>query len=227
MLFYSCFTTNFFLLWIKSYPNSTDAEALKRIISASENGFSFLEKLYKCLLSYALVWFCLLHISRNRVFLMRILLNFITVLKFSFVMNIFEEKVNYELFLLMSEIGRKKMRVLLLLSHLHPRVITSKYLSNLLGFTSKSRIIYRGYIESLVDKQLVICDKIASNQSIIRLNQANPIVQRMISISKQFGERFLRKLRWKEIEDKTEKQIIASAIRFVNIDPISIRNQII
>ena len=102
-----------------------------------------------------------------------------------------EEKDDYELLLLLSTLGANKIRAILVLAHLYPKAITATQLSLLLGYSMKARTIYRGILEDLQNRELIYLDKLTPKVASIRLNHDNPLLKRLIDLSKKHGEKYL------------------------------------
>ena len=101
-----------------------------------------------------------------------------------------EEKLDYELMLLLSTLGANKIRSILVLAHLYPRAITATQLLVLLGYSMKARTIYRGILEDLQNRDLIYLDKLTPKVASIRLNHDNPLLKRLIDISEKYGENY-------------------------------------
>lgn len=117
-------------------------------------------------------------------------------------MEIEEEKKDYDLLLLLSTLGSNKIRVLLILSHLYPRAVTATQLSSLLGYSMKARTIYRGILDDLKERELIYLDKLTPKVASIRLNHDNPLLSRLIGLTKEHGEEYLEIIQ-KILEKKT------------------------
>ena len=119
-------------------------------------------------------------------------------------MDSIEEKFDYELLLLLSTLGANKIRAILVLAHLYPKAITATQLSSLLGYSMKARTIYRGILEDLQNRELIYLDKLTPKVASIRLNHDNPLLKRLIDLSKQYGEKYLEVINELMEENKNE-----------------------
>ena len=119
-------------------------------------------------------------------------------------MDSIEEKHDYELLLLLSTLGANKIRAMLVLAHIYPKAITATQLSLLLGYSMKARTIYRGILEDLQNRELIYLDKLTPKVASIRLNHDNPLLKRLIDLSKLHGEKYLEVIKELMEENKDE-----------------------
>ncbi|MHA1668243.1 MAG: hypothetical protein ACTSUR_06250 [Candidatus Heimdallarchaeaceae archaeon] len=114
-----------------------------------------------------------------------------------------EEKEDYELILLLSTLGANKIRALLILAHLYPQAITATQLSELMGYSMRARTIYRGILDDLKERELILLDKLTPKVASIRLNHEKTLLMRLINLAKNHGENY-RKVITSLMEKKDE-----------------------
>ena len=69
-------------------------------------------------------------------------------------------KTAYELIQLISSLNETKRAILLALAHVHPRSVSGVQLSRLIGYSGKSRSLYRGVLAQLKEEGLILIDQL-------------------------------------------------------------------
>ncbi|MCY3411264.1 MAG: hypothetical protein INQ03_06445 [Candidatus Heimdallarchaeota archaeon] len=101
-----------------------------------------------------------------------------------------ESKIYYQLILVLGSLTPLKIRILLLLSHLSPTRVSATQLTALLGYSKKSRIIYRGVLEELEEEQFIDIERISKKKFSIQINLNHPLMKELVELCFDFGETY-------------------------------------
>ena len=96
----------------------------------------------------------------------------------------------YSLILLLSSLTSQKIKILVLLSHIHPTRVSIKQLNQLMGYHKNSRKLNRGVIQELEDENLIIVERTNPKHLSIQLASYNPIMQSLVELVIEEGEKY-------------------------------------
>lgn len=107
----------------------------------------------------------------------------------------------YELVQLMSSLNDTRRAILLALAHIYPRSVSGVQLSRLIGYSGKSRSLYRGVISHLKENEMIQIDQLTPKLYAIRVNNEHPLLSVLVDLCKTNGESS-RKLYLKALEEE-------------------------
>ena len=107
----------------------------------------------------------------------------------------------YELVQLMSSLNDTRRAILLALAHIYPRSVSGVQLSRLIGYSGKSRSLYRGVISHLKENEMIQIDQLTPKLYAIRVNNEHPLLSVLVDLCRTNGES-ARKLYMKALEDE-------------------------
>ena len=107
----------------------------------------------------------------------------------------------YELVQLMSSLNDTRRAILLALAHIYPRSVSGVQLSRLIGYSGKSRSLYRGVISHLKENEMIQIDQLTPKLYAIRINNEHPLLAILVDLCKVFGENS-RNLYLKALEEE-------------------------
>ncbi|MFW9834226.1 MAG: hypothetical protein ACFFEK_09545 [Candidatus Thorarchaeota archaeon] len=93
----------------------------------------------------------------------------------------------YELIQLMSSLNDTRRAILLALAHIYPRSVSGVQLSRLIGYSGKSRSLYRGVISHLKENELIQIDQLTPKLYAIRINNEHPLLNILVDLCKVYG----------------------------------------
>lgn len=106
----------------------------------------------------------------------------------------------YELVQLMSSLNDTRRAIILALAHIYPRSVSGVQLSRLIGYSGKSRSLYRGVISHLMENELIQIDQLTPKLYAIRINNEHPLLSVLVNLCKINGEE-ARKMYLKALEE--------------------------
>ncbi|MHA2321546.1 MAG: hypothetical protein ACXACG_07830 [Candidatus Thorarchaeota archaeon] len=95
----------------------------------------------------------------------------------------------YELIQLMSSLNDTRRAILLALAHIYPRSVSGVQLSRLIGYSGKSRSLYRGVISHLKENEM------------IQIDNEHPMLTILVDLCKEHGKHS-RKMYLKALEEE-------------------------
>ncbi|MBD3404598.1 MAG: hypothetical protein GF411_00505 [Candidatus Lokiarchaeota archaeon] len=98
----------------------------------------------------------------------------------------------YELIQLMSSLNDTRRAILLALSHIYPRSVSGVQLSKLIGYSGKSRSLYRGVLSHLTEDKLIRIDELTPKLYAIRVNNEHPLLKVLVDLCRTYGEDALK-----------------------------------
>ena len=107
----------------------------------------------------------------------------------------------YELLQLMSSLNDTRRAILLALAHIYPRSVSGVQLSRLIGYSGKSRSLYRGVISHLKENELIQIDQLTPKLYAIRVNNEHPLLSVLVELCRSHGES-ARKIYLKALEEE-------------------------
>ena len=94
----------------------------------------------------------------------------------------------YELLQLMSSLNDTRRAILLALAHIYPRSVSGVQLSRLIGYSGKSRSLYRGVISHLKENEMIQIDQLTPKLYAIRVNNEHPLLSVLVDLCRAHGE---------------------------------------
>lgn len=94
----------------------------------------------------------------------------------------------YELLHLMSALNDTKRAILMALAHIYPRSVSGVQLSRLIGYSGRSRSLYRGVLVHLEESKMILIDQLTPKLYAIRINAEHPLLLLLIDLCRQYGE---------------------------------------
>lgn len=107
----------------------------------------------------------------------------------------------YELIQLMSSLNDTRRAILLALAHIYPRSVSGVQLSRLIGYSGKSRSLYRGVISHLKENEMIQIDQLTPKLYAIRINNEHPLLTILVDLCKVHGK-LSRKMYLKALEEE-------------------------
>lgn len=107
----------------------------------------------------------------------------------------------YELIQLMASLNDTRRAILLALAHIYPRSVSGVQLSRLIGYSGKSRSLYRGVISHLKENEMIQIDQLTPKLYAIRINNEHPLLTILVDLCKEHGNHS-RKLYLKALEEE-------------------------
>ena len=107
----------------------------------------------------------------------------------------------YELIQLMSSLNDTRRAILLALAHIYPRSVSGVQLSRLIGYSGKSRSLYRGVISHLKENELIQIDQLTPKLYAIRINNEHPLLNILVDLCKEYGT-YSRKVYLEALEEE-------------------------
>ena len=107
----------------------------------------------------------------------------------------------YELIQLMASLNDTRRAILLALAHIYPRSVSGVQLSRLIGYSGKSRSLYRGVISHLKENEMIQIDQLTPKLYAIRINNEHPLLTILVDLCKVHGE-YSRKMYLKALEEE-------------------------
>ncbi|MFW9849209.1 MAG: hypothetical protein ACFFF4_08710 [Candidatus Thorarchaeota archaeon] len=93
----------------------------------------------------------------------------------------------YELVQLMSSLNDTRRAILIALAHIYPRSVSGVQLSRLIGYSGKSRSLYRGVLAHLQENQMIMIDQLTPKLYAIRINNEHPLLTLLVEMCRKFG----------------------------------------
>ncbi len=94
----------------------------------------------------------------------------------------------YELVQLMSSLNETRRAILLALSHMYPRSVSGVQLSRLIGYSGKSRSLYRGVLTHMKEDNMILIDELTPRLHAIRINSEHPLLSVLVGLCREYGE---------------------------------------
>ena len=69
-------------------------------------------------------------------------------------------------------------------------------LSRLIGYSGKSRSLYRGVLAQLKEEGLILIDQLTPKLFAIRINSEHPLLSLLVNLSKKFGKATANEYLW-------------------------------
>ena len=94
----------------------------------------------------------------------------------------------YELIELMSSLNDTRRAILLALSHIYPKSVSGVQLSRLIGYSGKSRSLYRGVLSQMQENKMIMIDQLTPKLYAIRVNNEHPLLQILVDMCRKYGD---------------------------------------
>ncbi len=94
----------------------------------------------------------------------------------------------YELVQLMSFLNETRRAILLALSHVYPRSVSGVQLSRLIGYSGKSRSLYRGVLTHMKEDGMILIDELTPRLHAIRINNEHPLLSMLVELCREYGK---------------------------------------
>jgi hypothetical protein len=94
----------------------------------------------------------------------------------------------YELIHLMSALNDTKRAILMALGHIYPRSVSGVQLSRLIGYSGRSRSLYRGVLAHLEENKMILIDQLTPKLYAIRINAEHPLLSLLVDLCKEYGD---------------------------------------
>ncbi|MFX1484113.1 MAG: hypothetical protein ACFFCP_13110 [Promethearchaeota archaeon] len=107
----------------------------------------------------------------------------------------------YELIQLMASLNDTRRAILLALAHIYPRSVSGVQLSRLIGYSGKSRSLYRGVISHLMENEMIQIDQLTPKLYAIRINNEHPLLSLLVTLCREYGK-YARKTYLKALEEE-------------------------
>ncbi len=111
-----------------------------------------------------------------------------------------QQRSMYELLQLMSSFNETRRAILLALSHIYPRSVSGVQLSRLIGYSGKSRSLYRGVLSHLQEDKMILIDELTPKLYAIRINSEHPLLGVLVNMCRTYGEE-TKKIYLKALEE--------------------------
>lgn len=94
----------------------------------------------------------------------------------------------YELIQLFASLNSTRRAILLALAHIYPRSVSGVQLSRLIGYSGKSRSLYRGVLSHLQENELILIDELTPKLYAIRINNEHPLLSVLVALCRTYGK---------------------------------------
>lgn len=94
----------------------------------------------------------------------------------------------YELIQLLSSLNDTRRSILQALAHVYPRSVSGVQLSRMIGYSGKSRSLYRGVLTRMQENNMISIDQLTPRLYAIRINSEHPLLAFLVEISRKYGE---------------------------------------
>ncbi|MFQ5833495.1 MAG: hypothetical protein ACE5H4_12380 [Candidatus Thorarchaeota archaeon] len=98
------------------------------------------------------------------------------------------ERSVYELVQLVSSLNDTRRAILLALAHIYPRSVSGVQLGRLIGYSGKSRSLYRGVLSDLEENKLILIDQLTPKLYSIRINNEHPLLVVLVGMCREHGQ---------------------------------------
>jgi hypothetical protein len=107
----------------------------------------------------------------------------------------------YELIHLISALNDTKRAILMALGHIYPRSVSGVQLSRLIGYSGRSRSLYRGVLAHLEESKMILIDQLTPKLYAIRINAEHPLLSLLVELCREYGDE-TRKIYSKALEEE-------------------------
>lgn len=107
----------------------------------------------------------------------------------------------YELIQLLASLNDTRRAILNALAHVYPRSVSGVQLSRLIGYSGKSRSLYRGVLAHMKENNLILIDQLTPRLYAIRVNNEHPLLELLVDLCRKQGKA-ARKIYMKTLEEE-------------------------
>ena len=93
----------------------------------------------------------------------------------------------YELIQLLSSFNETRRSIINALAHVYPRSVSGVQLSRLIGYSGKSRSLYRGVLTHLAENEMILIDQLTPRLYAIRINNEHPLLSLLVELCRKYG----------------------------------------
>ncbi|MHA1735429.1 MAG: hypothetical protein ACTSV8_03550, partial [Candidatus Thorarchaeota archaeon] len=97
-------------------------------------------------------------------------------------MNEDKRRAVYELIQLMSSLNDTRRAIIMALAHVYPKSVSGVQLSRLIGYSGKSRSLYRGVLSQLQEDNMILIDQLTPKLYAIRINNEHPLLRVLVEM---------------------------------------------
>lgn len=94
----------------------------------------------------------------------------------------------YELIHLLSSLNDTRRSIIMALAHIYPKSVSGVQLSRLIGYSGKSRSLYRGVLSHLQEDDMIMIDQLTPKLYAIRINAEHPLLGILVDMCKEYGQ---------------------------------------
>jgi hypothetical protein len=88
----------------------------------------------------------------------------------------------------MASLNDTRRAILLALGHIYPKSVSGVQLSRLIGYSGKSRSLYRGVLSHLQENDMIQIDQLTPKLYAIRINSEHPLLSVLVEMCKTYGD---------------------------------------
>lgn len=107
----------------------------------------------------------------------------------------------YELVQLLSSLNDTRRAIIQALAHVYPRSVSGVQLSRLIGYSGKSRSLYRGVLSHLQENNMILIDQLTPRLHAIRINNEHSLLGILVEMCRKYGGT-ARKIYQKSLEEE-------------------------
>ncbi len=93
----------------------------------------------------------------------------------------------YELVQLLSTLNDTRRSIVMALAHIYPRSVSGVQLSRMIGYSGKSRSLYRGVLSHLQENKMILIDELTPKLYAIRINNEHPLLSVLVEMCRTYG----------------------------------------
>ncbi|MHA1770470.1 MAG: hypothetical protein ACTSYL_12165 [Candidatus Thorarchaeota archaeon] len=97
------------------------------------------------------------------------------------------DRTIYELIQLLSSLNDTRRAIIMALAHIYPKSVSGVQLSRLIGYSGKSRSLYRGVLSHLQEDNMIMIDQLTPKLYAIRINADHPLLGILVDMCKEHG----------------------------------------
>lgn len=94
----------------------------------------------------------------------------------------------YELIQLLASLNDTRRSIIIALAHIYPKSVSGVQLSRLIGYSGKSRSLYRGVLSNLQEDEMIMIDQLTPKLYAIRINPEHPLLRVLVDLCREHGE---------------------------------------
>jgi hypothetical protein len=110
------------------------------------------------------------------------------------------QRTMYELVQVMASLNDTRRSIISALAHIYPRSVSGVQLSRLIGYSGKSRSLYRGVLSQMQENEMILIDQLTPKLYAIRINNEHPLLSIFVEMCRKYGAK-TRKVYEKSLEE--------------------------